>query len=80
MAVSSQPTGTGSRISSFARSVPEFFRQVEAERKKVAWPSRRETVMTAVMVAIMTTLLALFFLAVDSGFDAIVKSLLTLAQ
>ncbi len=58
----------------------EFMRQVRAETNKVSWPSRKETVMTAVMVVIMTSLLAVFFLGVDSAFDAIVKGLLSLAQ
>jgi len=58
----------------------EFMRQVRAETNKVSWPSRKETVMTAVMVVIMTSLLAIFFLGVDSAFDAIVKGLLSLAQ
>jgi preprotein translocase subunit SecE len=63
-----------------AKTTPiEFIRQVQAETKKVVWPDRRQTVMTAVMVIIMTTLLALFFLATDSVFDAIVKALLSLA-
>lgn len=64
-----------------AKTTPiEFIRQVRAETAKVTWPSGRETMMTAVMVVIMTTVLALFFLAVDSVFNAIVKSLLSLAQ
>lgn len=64
-----------------AKTTPiEFIRQVRAETAKVSWPSGRETVMTGVMVVIMTTILALFFLAVDSVFNAIVKSLLSLAQ
>ena len=57
----------------------EFVRQVQAETKKITWPSRRETIMTGVMVMIMTTLLSLFFLGVDSFFDAVVRFLLTLA-
>ena len=56
----------------------EFFRQVRAETAKVVWPSRRETMMTALMVVIMTTLLALFFFGVDSAFSAIVQALLGL--
>ncbi|WP_174279109.1 preprotein translocase subunit SecE, partial [Sphingomonas bacterium] len=32
------------------RNLPTFFNQVKAETAKVVWPSRRETVMTAVMV------------------------------
>ena len=55
-------------------------RQVRAETAKVVWPTRRETVMTAVMVVIMTTVLGLFFLGVDSVFDQIVSFLLSLAQ
>mgnify|MGYP005859404973 CR=1 FL=1 len=46
---------------------------------KVVWPSRQETITTAIMVFIMMTILAIFFLAVDSVFGAVVKWLLTLA-
>jgi preprotein translocase subunit SecE len=56
----------------------EFIRQVRAETARVVWPSGKETVQTAIMVIIMTTLLGLFFFAVDSGFNWIVKSLLSL--
>ena len=58
----------------------EFIRQVQTETRKVVWPTRRETVMTAVMVMIMTTLLGIFFLGVDAGFDRIVRFLLALAK
>ena len=58
----------------------EFIRQVQTETRKVVWPTRRETVMTAVMVMIMTTLLGVFFLGVDAVFDRIVRFLLSLAQ
>ncbi|TKD49914.1 preprotein translocase subunit SecE [Sphingomonas baiyangensis] len=58
----------------------EFVNQVKAETAKVTWPTRKETVSTAIMVVIMTALLALFFLGVDSIFDAIVQGLLSLAD
>lgn len=58
----------------------EFINQVRAETRKVVWPSRRETIMTGVMVMIMTTVLALFFLGVDTVFNAIVNALLSLAK
>lgn len=58
----------------------EFIQQVRAETKKVVWPTRRETIMTGVMVMIMTLILAIFFFAVDSGFEALVKLLLSLAS
>jgi preprotein translocase subunit SecE len=62
-----------------ARTSPvEFFRQVRTETGKIVWPTRRETVMTAVMVVIMTAVLGVFFFAVDSAFNGIVRLLLRL--
>lgn len=60
-------------------SVPEFVNQVRAETSKVVWPTREETIRTAIFVFIMMVVLALFFLGVDSVFNAVVKFLLTLA-
>ncbi|MCB2045632.1 MAG: preprotein translocase subunit SecE [Novosphingobium sp.] len=57
----------------------EFLRQVRAEVSKIVWPTRQETVTTAIFVAILMTLLALFFLGIDSIFSAVVRWLLTLA-
>jgi preprotein translocase subunit SecE len=69
-----------SELNSVAKTTPiEFIRQVQAETKKVVWPTRRETVMTGVMVMIMTTLLAVFFFGIDTIFEMIVKFLLSLA-
>ena len=56
----------------------EFIRQVRAEAGKVVWPTRQETVRTAIFVAIMMTILAIFFLGVDQLFGAAVRWLLTL--
>jgi len=62
-----------------ARTSPgEFIRQVRAETAKVVWPTRKETVTTAIMVLIMTSLLAVFFFGVDAMFSAIVKFLVGL--
>ena len=56
----------------------EFIRQVRAETAKVHWPSRRETVTTAIMVVIMTVTLGVFFFGVDQIFSRIVRALLSL--
>lgn len=62
-----------------ARTTPgEFLRQVRAETAKIVWPTRRETLMTGLMVVIMTALLGLFFFGVDSAFSALVQQLLGL--
>ena len=57
----------------------EFIRQVRAEAGKVVWPTRQETVRTAIFVAIMMTVLAVFFLGVDQLFGWIMRLLLDLA-
>ena len=54
----------------------KFLREVRTESAKIVWPTRRETMMTGLMVVIMTTLLAIFFFGIDSAFSAIVKALL----
>ena len=60
-----------------ARTSPgEFIRQVRAETAKVHWPSRKETVATAIMVIIMTLMLAFFFFGVDAVFSTLVRFLL----
>ena len=57
----------------------EFMRQVQAEARKVVWPTREETVRTSIFVFIMMLILSLFFLGVDSLFGAVVQWLLSLA-
>ena len=52
---------------------------MRAEIAKVTWPTRRETLMTTIMVLIMTTLLAVFFLGIDQILGRFVKFLLSLA-
>ena len=43
-----------------------FVRQVRQELSKVTWPSRREAVVSVIMVFVFSTILALYFLAVDT--------------
>jgi preprotein translocase subunit SecE len=42
-----------------------FLQEVRAEAAKVTWPTRRETMITTGMVALMVVLAAFFFLSVD---------------
>ncbi|MDX5412541.1 MAG: preprotein translocase subunit SecE [Rhodobacterales bacterium] len=49
-----------------ARTNPiQFIQQVRAEVSKVVWPTRREVLLTTVMVFILAALTALFFSLVD---------------
>ncbi len=55
----------------------EYIRQVRAEAGKVVWPTRKETITTAIMVMILTTVLAIFFFGIDSLLNTIVQFLLS---
>ncbi|NCP14756.1 MAG: preprotein translocase subunit SecE [Sphingomonadales bacterium] len=61
-------------------SPAEFFSQVKAETNKIVWPTREETVRTAIFVFIFMIILSLFFLAIDSAFGAVVRGLIGLLQ
>ena len=43
----------------------EFIQQVRDETSKVTWPTRKETIVTTIMVFIMVVISSLFFLAAD---------------
>jgi len=43
----------------------QFMQQVRSEIGKVAWPTRREVLLTTVMVFIMAALVSVFFSLVD---------------
>jgi len=53
----------------------QFIQQVRSEVAKVVWPTRREVLLTTVMVFILATLTAIFFALVDiairSGLQAV---------
>ena len=42
-----------------------FLQQVRAETAKVTWPSRRETLISTVMVLVFAVIAMLFFFAAD---------------
>ncbi|NLR95784.1 preprotein translocase subunit SecE [Rhizobium sp. P38BS-XIX] len=42
-----------------------FLRQVRSETSKVTWPSRRETMISTIMVLVMVVFASLFFFAAD---------------
>ena len=46
-------------------SIQQFAKQVRQEALKVTWPSRKETVVSTVMVLAMVMLAAIFFFLVD---------------
>ncbi|QFT64477.1 preprotein translocase subunit SecE [Roseivivax halotolerans] len=55
----------------------QFVQQVRAEVAKVVWPTRREVVLTTIMVFIMATLTAIFFALVDLGIRSGLQGILS---
>jgi len=54
----------------------EFIQQVRTEVSKVTWPTRRETIITTIMVVIMSIIAAIFFLGVDWVLGTVVQFIL----
>ena len=54
----------------------EFMQQVRAETNKVTWPTRKETMVTTVMVLIMVAFASIFFLIADQILNWGVKLIL----
>lgn len=60
-----------------ARTNPaQFIQQTRAEISKVVWPTRREVLLTTVMVFIMAALTAVFFSLVDIGIRSALEAIL----
>ena len=54
----------------------KFLQEVRTETSKVTWPSRRETVITTIMVFVMVALASIFFFMSDLVIRYVVTFLL----
>lgn len=54
----------------------QFVREVRREASKVTWPTRKETGIATIMVFVMVTIMAIFFLAVDGVIAWLIQVLL----
>ena len=55
-------------------SPSKFFQEVRSETQKVTWPTRREVMITTIMVFVMVILAGIFF----SVSDQVIRYLVTL--
>jgi preprotein translocase subunit SecE len=60
----------------FLKRAQEFVREVLAEFRKVAWPSRQELINSTVVVIAVTVVVALFLGAVDVVLARVVERIL----
>lgn len=59
-----------------ATSPAKFIREVRAEMRKVSWPTRKETMVSTLMVLVLATFAATFFVFVDWAISAIVRGII----
>lgn len=55
----------------------QFIQQVRAETAKIVWPTRREVMLTSVMVFIMASIVGIFFALVDLAIRSGLTGVLT---
>ncbi|WP_159727964.1 preprotein translocase subunit SecE [Methylosinus sp. Ce-a6] len=58
----------------------QFLQEVRSEASKVAWPTRRETLITSGLVVLMVLAASIFFVVVDQGLRLAVGLLLRIGQ
>ncbi len=61
-------------------SMPQLLKEVRQEGRKVTWTTRKETIVTTIMVFIMVAIMATFFFVVDLALGALVRAVLGLGQ
>ena len=80
-AVSKRPAGIVKTVATkpkeniISKSI-QFLREVKVELKKVAWPTRKQTFGSTLVVIILVTIIAFFLGAVDIGLSSLVKLVL----
>jgi len=57
-----------------------FLQDVRTEAGKVTWPTRRETMITTILVIIMVIVASVFFVAVDQTLRLAVRFILSLGH
>jgi preprotein translocase subunit SecE len=66
----------GGKIQGWWGQSMQFFREVKVELKKVAWPSRKQTVGSTVVVLILVFIISAFLGVVDMGLSSLVRLVL----
>ena len=54
----------------------KFVREVRQEMDKVTWPTRKETTVSTIMVLVLVSLTAIFFVVVYSTIRALVDAII----
>jgi preprotein translocase subunit SecE len=57
----------------------KFFQEVRVENDKVTWPTRRETLITTIMVFVMVAVTSIFFTVADQLIRIVITFILGVA-
>ncbi|MDJ0802484.1 MAG: preprotein translocase subunit SecE [Desulfobacterales bacterium] len=66
----------GGKVQGWWGQSMQFLREVKVELKKVAWPSRKQTVGSTVVVLVLVFIISAFLGVVDMGLSSLVRLVL----
>lgn len=64
-------------ILTFLKKIQIFLNEVKAEIRKITWPSREDLIGTVIIVCFLTAVFAVLLGAMDLGFSALIKKLIS---
>ncbi|RLC33215.1 MAG: preprotein translocase subunit SecE [Deltaproteobacteria bacterium] len=67
---------TGKKKNTYIDRAVQFLREVKVELKKVAWPSRKQTIGSTVVVIVLVIIISFFLGAVDIGLSGLIRVVL----
>ena len=74
-ATTTSPITTKHKDNIFGKAA-QFLREVKVELKKVAWPSRKQTIGSTVVVIALVMIISIFLGAVDLGLSSLIRIVL----
>jgi len=57
----------------WVRQTEQFIRQVRDEVGKIVWPTRRDVILTSIIVSIIALMVSVFLLVVDQGVISLLR-------
>ena len=74
-ATTTSPVAINRKDNIFGKAA-QFLREVKVELKKVAWPSRKQTIGSTVVVIALVMIISIFLGAVDLGLSSLIRIVL----
>ena len=64
-------------LKNIAESIVRFYGEVKSEAKKIAWPLRKETIASTVVVVVIVLIVSFYLGVVDAILSRVVKLILS---